>query len=206
LPGRQALPGKDTIMFSPVSQYLNELMMFFILGFLLAALYEPLRISRHLINTNAVLTGIEDFLFLLFCGVITFAYSLELSSGEFRIFFLFGEFLGAAVYFITLGRVISFISETFSNALKTVIKYTGNFIYRRMLLPVWKLLVNVTQKINSKTVIIYKIIKKHAILLKNNAKVKYNSITSNSGKSANSRSEKKKGGVNNVIKAKVRKA
>ncbi|MCL1867029.1 MAG: spore cortex biosynthesis protein YabQ, partial [Oscillospiraceae bacterium] len=89
-------------MFEPISQSLYEIMMFSILGFALATLYEPIRVVRLFVRTNAVAAGIQDFLFLSACGLIVFAYSLEFGTGYFRYFYVLGIAFGAAVYFLTV--------------------------------------------------------------------------------------------------------
>jgi hypothetical protein len=152
-------------VFEPISQGLYELMMFCILGFLSAALYEPLRIVRLFVKTGTLMTGIQDFLFLSACGLIVFAYSLEFGAGYFRYFYVVGVVFGATVYFLTAGRLINFVMRTFANAIKT-----------RILRPIWNLLGKIAQKIRSVIVRSYKNAEKHAKLLKNTTKIKYNSI------------------------------
>ncbi|MCL1789348.1 MAG: spore cortex biosynthesis protein YabQ [Oscillospiraceae bacterium] len=161
-------------MFEPISQSLYEIMMFAILGFLLASLYEPLRFSRLFIKTGALLAGIEDFIFLSGAGLIVFAYSLEFGEGYFRYFYLIGIAFGAAVYFQTVGRLIFFITKTFANAIKAAVKYIARLIQRVFILPLWRLLVKFAQKTSSKSAKIHKIVKKIGLGLKNTVRIKYN--------------------------------
>ncbi|MCL2072087.1 MAG: spore cortex biosynthesis protein YabQ [Oscillospiraceae bacterium] len=162
-------------MYNPISQNLYELMMFAILGFALGVLYEPLRISRLFIKTGAITAGIQDFLFLSLCGVTVFAYSLEFGEGYFRYYYLIGIAFGAAVYFQTAGRLISFITKTFANAIKAAAKYIARSTYRILIKPLWNLLIKFAQKLNANFVKINKITKKHSIDLKNAVKIRYNS-------------------------------
>jgi hypothetical protein len=161
-------------MFNPVSQNLHQIMMFALTGFFLGVLYEPLRISRLFIKTGAIAVGIQDFLFLAACGVIVFAYSLEFGEGHFRYFYLIGIAFGAAVYFLTAGKLISFITRTFAQAIKSIVKHIARAIYRSFVLPTWKLLVNIAQKTQIKSTNLHKSAKNHALHLKNTAVMKYN--------------------------------
>ena len=191
-------------MFEPISQNLTQLMMFAILGFALGGLYEPIRINRLFIKTGTAAVAIEDFLFLALCGVIVFAYSLELGSGEFRLFYLAGLGFGGVVYFITLGRVVSLVTRTFANAIKAAVRFAFSVIKRRILLPSRDLLVKLIQKSNTKIITMYKITEKHASLLQNNIKMKYNNKVSQLGRKRRS-PRLVKGETRNVIKAKVKK-
>jgi len=153
-------------MFEPISQSLYEIMMFSVLGFFLAALYEPLRIARIFVKTSAVWVSVQDLLFLSLCGVTVFAYSLEFGAGYFRFFYIIGLAFGAAVYFLTAGRVIVFVFKRFSDAIKV-----------RIIRPLRKLLVKVAQKIKHIFVRVHKNAEKHSKALKNTAQIKYNSMT-----------------------------
>ncbi|MCL2634313.1 MAG: spore cortex biosynthesis protein YabQ [Oscillospiraceae bacterium] len=189
-------------MYETTSQNLTELMMFAILGFVLGALYEPIRISRLFVKTGTLATAIEDFLFLSVCGVIVFAYSLEFGAGAFRLFYLAGLLFGGVVYFLTVGKLISIITTAFANAIKAAVKYVINLIHKRILLPIWQILVKYAQKTSPQIRTLYEIIEKRTKHLKNTAVMRYNSGASNLRKSRNNKNHETK----TVIKAKVRKA
>ena len=154
-------------MEQPISQHLHEMMMFAILGFFIAALYEPFRISRILIKTGVVATGIQDFLFLAASGLTVFAYSLEFGEGYFRYFYLIGIAFGAAVYFLTVGKLIIFVVRTFAEAIKIAIKYIIRFTNRVLLLPIRNFLVHIAQKAATKAAKISDSAKKHHLALRN---------------------------------------
>jgi len=159
-------------MFEPISQSLYELMMFSILGFFLAVLYEPLRISRLFIKTGAVVVGIQDFLFLSASGLTVFAYSLEFGAGYFRYFYVIGVAFGATVYFLTLGKLISFLMKTFADAIKRALRH----VKYRFVLPLFRVIVKFSQKNRDKFVKVYKNVKKCSKDLKNTAQMRYNNI------------------------------
>jgi hypothetical protein len=152
-------------MFEPISQSLYEIMMFSILGFFLSLLYEPLRIVRLFVKTGAITAGIQDFLFLAAGGVIVFAYSLEFGAGYFRYFYIIGVVFGAAVYFLTAGKLINYLTRTFANAIKI-----------HILRPLRDLLVKIAQKSRDIIVRIYKVAEKRSKDLKSTVEIKYNSM------------------------------
>jgi hypothetical protein len=107
-------------MHEQISETLNMLAAFSVIGFVLAFFYEPLRISRKFCEQNAILIGIEDLLFMAFAAIVMFAYSLELGGGTFRWYFVAGGVIGAAVYFFSLGMLISFFSGWIVKGIKAV--------------------------------------------------------------------------------------
>jgi hypothetical protein len=186
-------------MFEPLSQSLHELMMFAILGFLLAALYEPLRIIRQLVRTGTAVTGVSDFLFLAGCGVIVFAYSLELGAGHFRYFYIIGTAFGGAVYFLTVGRIAAFVTRKLADAFR-----------RYVLRPLRNTVVQIARFVRDKIVILYKILENRGTLLKSHAEMKYNNrrrkISEKKKMRAVSAPQESQNGVQRVaIRARVRK-
>jgi hypothetical protein len=165
-------------MFEPISQSLYEIMMFAVLGFILAALYEPLRIIRLFVKTGAVWLGIQDFLFLAACGLAVFAYSLEFGAGHFRYFYVIGIAFGAAVYFLTVGRLIALITRAFAEAIKNAVAYAVNLIHCKCIQPLCKIFVRFAQKIKKKIVSFHKFTEKRSTLLKSRVQMKYNDIRS----------------------------
>ncbi|MCL1880976.1 MAG: spore cortex biosynthesis protein YabQ [Oscillospiraceae bacterium] len=161
-------------MFEPVTQNLNQMLMFSILGFILGGLYEPLRIGRLFVKTGAVVVGIQDFLFLALSGLIVFAYSLEFGMGHFRFFYLIGIAFGGAVYFLTLGKIINILTKMFSNLIKKTIYAITSRIKRWILLPLWKCVVKIAQKLRYNFVEINKVTQKRYLLLKSDMQMRYN--------------------------------
>jgi hypothetical protein len=180
-------------MYEQISETLNLLANFAVIGFFLALFYEPLRISRKFGEQNAIVIGIEDVIFLAFAAIVMFAYSLELGGGTFRWYFVAGGLIGAAVYFFSLGMLISFFS--------------GWIV--RGILAVWHWIVKLLKKIVNIISVpftkLYGIIKKKYVMFYNNRKkrlqsrreMRYNKVNV----SGNAEPERVK---RNVIRAEVK--
>ena len=168
-------------MFQPVSQNLYEISMFAILGFFLGALYEPLRLLRLFVKTGAVWVGIQDFLFLSASGVIVFAYSLEFGAGHFRYFYIIAIAFGGTVYFLTAGKLISFIAKMFAEPIKRAVKLIARWFKRKIFMPITQKLALVFKKIRQYAE------KRHKVL-KNALQVRYNN---RKAKRSNARRERR---------------
>ncbi|MCM1298788.1 MAG: spore cortex biosynthesis protein YabQ [[Eubacterium] siraeum] len=96
-------------MFENISSTLNQCGCFFIAGLIMGLLYEPLRFLRMMIRHNAAAVFAEDTLYMSLWGFISFIIALSVGIGYFRIFYAVFELLGAALYFLTLGRAVNFI-------------------------------------------------------------------------------------------------
>ncbi|MCL1832091.1 MAG: spore cortex biosynthesis protein YabQ [Oscillospiraceae bacterium] len=169
-------------MFEPVTQSLQETAMFAILGFALAALYEPLRIFRLFFNVgkarknDAVIVGVQDFLFLSLSGLIVFAYSLEFGAGHFRYYYLVGLAFGGVVYFLTLGKLVNTVTRVFADAIRRLVRYVLRLLKRKVILPLREKIVQIAQKRRAKIAEMYKNAEKRRIDLQNTAHMRYNSI------------------------------
>jgi hypothetical protein len=107
-------------MHEQISETLNLLADFAVIGFFLALLYEPLRISRKFAEQSAIVVGIEDVIFMVFAAIVMFAYSLELGGGTFRWYFAAGGIIGAAIYFFSLGMLISYFTGWIVKGIKAL--------------------------------------------------------------------------------------
>lgn len=77
-----------------------------LLGVALAACYDGLRLLRVLIPHHRFLVSVEDFLFFVVAGVITFGFFLSYTDGGLRVFILAGELLGAICYFFSASLLL----------------------------------------------------------------------------------------------------
>ena len=116
---------------------------FCVCGALLGVLYEPLRILRLIIPHHSFITGVEDTAYLSLCGVVLFGLSMETGTGNFRLSYLLAAFVGGAVYFLTVGRLIKII---YSAVIKTVFKAV-KLIGRKLLRPVIRCFVSIAHKL-----------------------------------------------------------
>ncbi|MCL1823400.1 MAG: spore cortex biosynthesis protein YabQ [Oscillospiraceae bacterium] len=161
-------------MFEPISNSLSQLSYFTVLGFFFGAFYEIIRIIRLFKRQNSLAAGITDFLFLSFAGLITFAYALEFGNGSFRWFYILGVVFGGTVYFLTVGKLISFASELIVRCVKSIF----SFIKRRIIIPLIKKVGIFNHFLWRKIVKFYGFIRENIINLikhlKNKVKVLYN--------------------------------
>lgn len=118
----------------------------FLLGACLGLLYDVFRILRIAIKTPAVIVFLEDILYFLICGIITFLFMMSCIDGRVRGFIVIGELLGAVLYYCTIGSLLFRLSNAIIYAVKkffrlifhpvflllgwisSILKKTGKFI------------------------------------------------------------------------------
>lgn len=208
-------------MFQPISEYLSQLSSFAVVGFFLAVLYEIIRVIRLFKRQSDLLVCITDFLFLSFCGVVIFAYVMELGGGRFRWFHAGGAAFGAAVYFLTIGRLVSLASNLIVNVVRRIAAYIKKclkrvlaFTIEYIVLPALKKLRAFTQISKVKIGKCYDFIMKKAKIsfnhLKSKIKMLYNSRTPLKTTSKQEkiiiREHPHRGEKRNVVKGNVRSA
>jgi len=189
-------------MFEPVSQNLSQLSAFAVIGFFLAAFYEIIRIIRLFKRQSDFAVGITDFIFLSVAGVVTFAYSMELGGGRFRWFFVFGEVFGAAVYFLTIGRMISLASNFIVKCIKRLLALLQNYIIVPIKKKIWQLLHFLMVKVVKVYNFIRFSVKDSLNLLKSKVKVLYNRKTARKLKITDEKRLERN--ARNVVKGKIR--
>ncbi len=77
-----------------------------VLGAGLGLLYDFFRIVRMMINPRNIAIFIQDVIYFIISGLITFLFVLGFNRGEARFYILAGEGIGWIIYHITLGEVI----------------------------------------------------------------------------------------------------
>ena len=182
-------------MFENISSTLQQCGCFFIAGLFMGLFYEILRFLRMTFRHNTVAVFIEDTLYMSMWGLISFIIALSVGIGYFRIYYVIFELLGAAFYFLTLGRAV-------------------NFIMRRSIGKVKKFFYAIYKKFKPKLVSFFSFIaKKFKSLFGKIAEIMPNAVL-NSKKDLQSKGEmlynikvqsNEGGEVNSVIKAKIRK-
>ncbi|MBR2408364.1 MAG: spore cortex biosynthesis protein YabQ [Lachnospiraceae bacterium] len=75
-----------------------------VLGLAAALCYDGLRVWRRLHKQNLFTVSVQDFVFWFFLGLAGFRLMYRHNAGTLRLFVLLGIFLGAVVYWVTLGR------------------------------------------------------------------------------------------------------
>lgn len=111
-----------------------EVFVFFqacLLGALLGALYDGFRILRLAFPNGKVLIFFEDILYFFVVTVASFSFVLLYSGGVLRAFMLFGELMGAILYFFTVSLVVMKAAGWIIRTLKCVLY----FLYRLFIRP-----------------------------------------------------------------------
>ena len=85
----------------------------FLLGLILMVSYDLLRLLRLLIPHNALAIGIEDFIYWIYCALMTFWLLFLENSGVLRAYVIIGVFIGMILY----DRIVS---QTVFGVLKKV--------------------------------------------------------------------------------------
>ncbi len=153
----------------------EQLVYFFVCGIFLSLGYELFRVLRVCLPHGTIAVGIEDTLYLSLCGVILFGFAMEVGNGEFRLMYLISAAAGAAVYFLTAGRLIKFIYSAFINFLRRFLK--------KIFTPIGKLFIKIAHFVMGHFGKVYKIIylsvKKRAERLKSRYALVYNHNSTN---------------------------
>ncbi len=74
------------------------LLLSLMVGGWLMLVYDLLRVLRLMIKHSSFIRGVEDFLFWVFAGVITFMLLYEQNDGGLRLYAVVGVFLGMLLY------------------------------------------------------------------------------------------------------------
>ena len=82
-----------------------------ILGVGLGALYDLFRIFRMMINHRYIGIFIQDVIYFIIIGVVTFLLVLGMNKGEARFYILAGEGIGWIAYHLTIGELVYRSSE-----------------------------------------------------------------------------------------------
>lgn len=102
-----------------------------LLGFALGMFYDVFRVLRLALRHSTTIVFLEDVFYFAVCAVLTFLFSLSAVSGRVRVFLVLGEFLGATVYYVTLGVLVLRISKTIIRVVKAIFR----LLYRIFIRP-----------------------------------------------------------------------
>ncbi len=113
--------------------FFKELWIFWyscLLGIGLGILYDVFRIIRMLINKRNITIFLQDIIYFIVSGFVTFIFVLGINEGQSRFYILAGEGIGWIVYHITLGEKIYHCSENIVKMIRTKFRNFSNNIYR----------------------------------------------------------------------------
>jgi len=97
-------------------------------GFAIGFVYDLFRLVRVAIPHPTVLIQLEDVAYWLLAAGGMFIFLQHTMDGEVRVYSLFGAFLGALIYFLTLSAVIMAVSTVIINFIKRVLAVLLNVI------------------------------------------------------------------------------
>ena len=154
-------------------------------GMIIGLCYDVLRTFRSLFYHGVWLCSAEDIAFLTFYAVFLSAFASVAARGELRFYYIVGNILGATLYFLTLGSIIT-------RLLKKLLKFFSLF-FKVISAPIMRLYVLLRKKARVKFVgsskNIKKTIKMLNLLSPNQGMLRYNKMEN-----------KKRKNVNNVAK------
>lgn len=96
------------------------------LGMFLGFAYDIFRIIRMVINSRNIAIFIQDVLYFILSGGVTFLFVLSVNSGNSRFYILAGEGIGWIAYHITIGEIIYKCSNKTVNFVKSKIAALKN--------------------------------------------------------------------------------
>lgn len=102
-----------------------------VLGAVLGAMFDVLRIFRKTVSHNHVAVFAEDFFFVLFGGLCYYVFITELAWGLLRGFIFIGMVLGMLAEHFTIGNIIVFVLSAIFRFIKLrIVVPTVRFIVR----------------------------------------------------------------------------
>lgn len=79
----------------------------FLLGVVLGAVFDIFRVIRISARSGRVAVFVQDVIFWLICAASTFVFFLLMNKGKLRFLMLLTEFLGAALYYNSIGIIVT---------------------------------------------------------------------------------------------------
>ncbi len=112
----------------------------FLLGALLVAGYDLIRVFRRLIRHGIIWVSMEDGVYWLVCAVLMFAMLYQNNDGRIRAYIFGAAVLGGIVYHLVLGkyfiRIVSKVILTIKKQLKKVWKVVTMFLKNKFRIEV----------------------------------------------------------------------
>lgn len=102
-------------------------------GFLLGILYDVFRVVRMALSLQKRAVFVQDILYVLLCGILTFLYALVMQGGQLKGYLLAGQLLGWLVYYFSMGVVAIRASEAVLRAIRAVARFVKSLFVRPVL-------------------------------------------------------------------------
>ncbi|MCI8761207.1 MAG: spore cortex biosynthesis protein YabQ [Clostridia bacterium] len=160
-----------------VSNQAYLFLVFIVNGILIGLLFDFFRIARKVIQTNDIVTYLEDILFWILTGAIVLYSIFVFNNGELRLFMFLGILLGAFAYMITLSSYVIKINVKIIEGLKKVfaviflpIKVVYQLVHKLFFKPINFLFINIRKNFTNFGTKIFKnlkVVKKQKNIVKN---------------------------------------
>jgi spore cortex biosynthesis protein YabQ len=171
--------------FFTVSEELRLFGLSCLMGAIVGAAYDVLRVFRIITPHNGFLTAAEDIFFLLLYAISLTAFSEAAARSEMRMYFVIGNAVGYVLYYVTIGSVVMrTIRKLF-----TLIGALFKLIFRPLKPCCAFLCKKATAEFVRNSKIIVKPIKKIKIVLLNRRHLLYNKMENTKGKEREKRVE-----------------
>lgn len=95
----------------------------------MAAVYTVLAVIRVLFMPSKVVLFFMDMSFMCFSAVVTFLYSVAVTTGIVRWYVVFGEMIGFSLFYFTIGKYIKKSSDFIFGLIKRFL----NFVFSPVL-------------------------------------------------------------------------
>lgn len=92
-----------------------------LLGAGFGLLYDAFRILRIFLPHNSIITFLEDLLYCFVLILSSFAFVVSIGNGVLRGFIIFGELIGATLYFFSIGIIITKFAKNLKRGLCHII-------------------------------------------------------------------------------------
>jgi hypothetical protein len=112
-----------------VSEFYENIKIFFLCGVVVAVGYDFLRLLRGLFSKCYVAEVITDIAFMSAAAVLSFAYYVEFCTGTLKFAYFVPEIAAVALYFLTLGKLTAFAERAVSAVIKTALRKIIHLIY-----------------------------------------------------------------------------
>ena len=96
---------------------------FFIVGIIIAILFDIFRVFRKNFKTPDILTYFQDILFLIISGIFMLYSVIKLNNGEIRFYLFIAVFLGILIYSLTISKTCVIILSVFVRICKKIILF-----------------------------------------------------------------------------------
>lgn len=110
----------------------NQAFLFFIsvsFGFVVAFIYDFIKIFRGLISHYKIFIHIEDFFYWTISAIIFFFIIKKENFGEIRGFLILGAFIGMILYFSMVSEIFLKISDKVISIIKRLLRFVFMLIF-----------------------------------------------------------------------------